>query len=101
MTQYTKRAIEIITPIANELNLKVSASDRFLKVSRHNEDDVYIGISCNSTYATLMECKRERIKLQKQKQKPNNNESIVEISKKAKEMGLSYGEYVARGINNE
>ena len=44
------------------------------------------------------ECKRERIKLQKQKQKPNNNESIVEISKKAKEMGLSYGEFVARGL---
>ena len=47
------------------------------------------------------ECKRERIKLQKQKQKPNNNKSIVEISKKAKEMGLSYGEYVARGIGND
>ena len=44
------------------------------------------------------ECKRERIKLQKQKQKPNNNKSIVEISKKAKEMGLSYGEFVARGL---
>ena len=44
------------------------------------------------------ECKRERIKLQKQKQKPNNNESIVEISKKAKEMGISYGEFVARGL---
>lgn len=50
MTEDTKRAIEIIQPIADELDIKVTATDRILRM-----DGQAIGISCNSTYATLME----------------------------------------------
>lgn len=50
MTEDTKRALEIIQPIANEFNIKVSADDRVLYLN-----DIGIGISCNSTWATLNE----------------------------------------------
>lgn len=41
------------------------------------------------------ECKRERIKEQKSRKKKKPNEDIVDISVKAKEMGMSYGQYQA------
>ena len=50
MTDDTKRALEIIQPIAEKLNIKVSADDKILYL-----DGMGIGISMNSTYATLME----------------------------------------------
>ena len=50
MTDDTKRALEIIQPIAEMLNIKVSADDKILYL-----DGMGIGISMNSTYATLME----------------------------------------------
>ena len=50
MTNDTRRALEIIKPIADELCISVHADDRFLYV-----DNVGIGISCNSTWATLWE----------------------------------------------
>lgn len=50
MTNDTKRALEIIEPIAKELNIKVTADDRILYVN-----GMGIGIAMNSTYATLME----------------------------------------------
>ena len=50
MTNDTKRALEIIKPIADELNIKVNADDRLLYCNGQA-----IGIGCNSTYATIME----------------------------------------------
>lgn len=50
MTEDTKRALEIIKPIADELKLDVRADDKMLYVG-----DIGIGISMNSTYATIME----------------------------------------------
>ncbi len=50
MTNDTRRALEIIKPIADELCISVKADDRLLYV-----DGVGIGISCNSTWATLWE----------------------------------------------
>ena len=50
MTNDTRRALEIIKPIADELCISVKADDRFLYV-----DNVGIGISGNSTWATLWE----------------------------------------------
>lgn len=50
MSEDTKRALEIIKPMADELSIKVSADDRFLYCNGQA-----IGISCNSTYATVME----------------------------------------------
>ena len=50
MTEDTKRAIGIITPIAEELRIQISADDYFLYCN-----DQAIGISCNSTYATVKE----------------------------------------------
>ena len=50
MTNDTKRAIEIIEPMAKELNIEVSADDRLLYCNGQA-----IGISCNSTYATINE----------------------------------------------
>lgn len=50
MTEDTKRAIEIIRPICEELGLSVSADDTVLQIG-----DVKVGIYANSTYATLME----------------------------------------------
>ncbi len=49
-TEDTKRALAIIQPLAKELRLNVSADGDFLYV-----DGQGIGISCNSTYATVME----------------------------------------------
>lgn len=51
MTKDTEKALEIIEPIAKELNIEVSADDDFLYIN----NDGGIGISCNSTRATLME----------------------------------------------
>ena len=51
MTKDTKRALEIIEPIAKELNIEVSADDDFLYIN----NDGGIGITFNSTRATLME----------------------------------------------
>ena len=50
MTNDTKRAIEIIEPMAKELNIEVSADDKFLYCNGQA-----IGISANSTYATIKE----------------------------------------------
>lgn len=50
MTEDTRRALDIIQPIADELHIKVEATNKLLIV-----DNVNIGISHNSTYATVME----------------------------------------------
>lgn len=50
MTEDTKRALEVITPMAKELNIKVSADRNFLYCNGQA-----IGIGCNSTYATIKE----------------------------------------------
>lgn len=50
MTEDTRRALEIIKPIAKELNVKVDADNSILYLG-----DQAIGIGCNSTYATVME----------------------------------------------
>ena len=50
MTEDTKRALEFIKPIADELKIKVSADDDILYI-----DNIGVAIGCNSTYATLME----------------------------------------------
>lgn len=50
MTNDTKRALEIIEPMAKELNIEVNADDRLLYCNGQA-----IGISCNSTYATINE----------------------------------------------
>ena len=55
MTPDTERAIKIIEPIAKELNIKVSADDKRLYVDDPYFGETAIGISGNSTYATLME----------------------------------------------
>lgn len=51
MTKDTERALEIIEPIAKELHIEVSADDDYLYIN----NDGGIGITCNSTRATLME----------------------------------------------
>lgn len=50
MTEDTKRALEIIKPIADFLKIEVSADWKLLYVN-----NLAIGIACNSTYATIME----------------------------------------------
>lgn len=50
VTEDTKRALEVITPMAKELNIKVSADRNFLYCNGQA-----IGIGCNSTYATIKE----------------------------------------------
>lgn len=50
MTEDTKQALEIIAPMAKELNIKVLADRNFLYCNGQA-----IGIGCNSTYATIME----------------------------------------------
>lgn len=50
MTEDTKRALEVIAPMAKELNILVSADKSFLYCNGQA-----IGIGCNSTYATIME----------------------------------------------
>lgn len=50
MTEDTKRALEAIKPLADELGITLDADDKILYV-----DNIGIGIACNSTWATLME----------------------------------------------
>ena len=50
MTNDTRKALEMIRPIAELLNIDVSADDRILYL-----DGMGIGIQANSTYATMME----------------------------------------------
>lgn len=50
MTNDTKRALDIIRPMASEFGIYVDADNKFLYV-----DGQAIGISGNSTYATLKE----------------------------------------------
>lgn len=50
MTDDTKKALEIIQPIADLLDIKVSANENYLYA-----DHVRIGITFNSTRATVME----------------------------------------------
>ena len=50
MTENTRRALEIIKPIADFLKIEVSADWKVLYVN-----EIGIGIACNSTYATVME----------------------------------------------
>ena len=56
MTPDTERALKIIEPIAKALNIDISADDnRLLYIDDPYEGETAIGISGNSTYATLME----------------------------------------------
>lgn len=50
MTEDTRRALEIIYPLAKELGISVDADHRFLYVNNQA-----IGIMANSTHATIME----------------------------------------------
>lgn len=50
MTEDTKRALEVIAPMAKELHIKVSADNSFLYCNGQA-----IGIGCNSAYATIKE----------------------------------------------
>lgn len=50
MTEDTKRALEVIAPLAKELHIQVDADNSFLYCNGQA-----IGIGCNSTYATLNE----------------------------------------------
>ena len=50
MTEDTRRALEIIKPIADFLHIEVSADWKLLYVN-----NMAIGIACNSAYATVME----------------------------------------------
>lgn len=50
MTEDTKKALEIIGPMAKELNIDISADDHCLYCNGQA-----IGIACNSTYATVKE----------------------------------------------
>lgn len=51
MTNDTKRALDMITPIADLLGIEVRGADRYFLYL----DDIAIGISCNSTWATVHE----------------------------------------------
>ena len=50
MTEDTAKALEIMKPLMDELNIKVTADNRLLTMNGTG-----IGISCNSTWATIME----------------------------------------------
>ena len=50
MTNDTEKAMEIIKPMAKELNIDVSADDHCLYCNGQA-----IGIACNSTFATINE----------------------------------------------
>lgn len=50
MTEDTKRALEVIAPMAKELHIQVDADNSFLYCNGQA-----IGIGCNSAYATIME----------------------------------------------
>ena len=55
MTKDTMRALEIIRPIADELRIKVDADDTNMYVNDPYLGRKSIGITYNSTYATLKE----------------------------------------------
>ena len=50
MTEDTKRAVEILRPVMDLLQIRMTATDKVLIL----KNDA-IGISCNSTWATVME----------------------------------------------
>ena len=50
MTEDTKRALKAITPMAEQLGIRVTADDKFLYCNGQA-----IGIGCNSAYATIKE----------------------------------------------
>ena len=50
MTEDTRRALEIMKPLSDELKIQVRADENYLYLNGQA-----IGISCNSTYATIME----------------------------------------------
>ena len=50
MTDDTKRALEVIAPLAKELHIQVDADNSFLYCNGQA-----IGIGCNSAYATIKE----------------------------------------------
>jgi len=50
VTNDTQKALEVIIPLAAHLNIEVSADDKLLYCNGQA-----IGISCNSTYATINE----------------------------------------------
>lgn len=50
MTEDTKRALEVIAPLAKELHIQVDADNSFLYCNGQA-----IGIGCNSAYATIKE----------------------------------------------
>ena len=50
MTEDTKRALEVIAPMAKELHIQVDADNSFLYCNGQA-----IGIGCNSAYATIKE----------------------------------------------
>ena len=51
MTKDTERALEIIKPIADMVGVKIEADDNLLYIN----NDGGIGITCNSTRATVLE----------------------------------------------
>ena len=55
MTTDTERALDMIRPIARELNIDITADNHCLYVDDPYIGEAAIGIGCNSTYATLME----------------------------------------------
>ena len=55
MTEDTKRALKVIEPLAHELGISVTADDNLLYIGNVHMPDVNIGISCNSTWATIWE----------------------------------------------
>ena len=50
MTEDTRRALEIIKPIAELYSIRINADDKYLYLNENR-----IGISCNSTWATVNE----------------------------------------------
>lgn len=55
MTDDTRLALEIVRPMAKEFGIAVDADEKLLYVKDPYMGDIEIGISCNSTYATLKE----------------------------------------------
>lgn len=50
MTEDTKKALEILKPICDLLRMEIDADENTMSI-----DGQKVGISCNSTYATVME----------------------------------------------
>ena len=50
MTEDTKKALEILKPICDLLRMEIDADENIMTI-----DGQKVGISCNSTYATVME----------------------------------------------